>query len=121
MTIPFRQLRDALIQLALDPQQQRQVLAGTAVTDELVLDLDNALGSLEDESQRTGITLDKALLTALRELNDCLAAPSSDELWDDQSLDTHPTWAHARQKARELLPQLPTAPDSADFEDTPHA
>ncbi|GAA5021337.1 hypothetical protein [Actinopolymorpha pittospori] len=118
MTIPFRLLRDALIQLALDPQQQRQVLAGTVVTDELVLDLDNAVASLEHESQRTGITLDEALLSALRELNDLLGAQSSDELWDDESLDTHPTWAHARQKARELLPQLPTAADSADSKDT---
>jgi hypothetical protein len=118
VTIPFRLLRDALIQLALDPQQQRQVLAGTVVTDELVLDLDNAVDSLEHESQRTGIALDEALLSALRELNDRLTALSSDELWDDQSLDTHPTWAHARQTARDLLPQLPTAPDSADFEET---
>ncbi|NYH88252.1 hypothetical protein F4554_000890 [Actinopolymorpha rutila] len=29
-------------------------------------------------------------------------------LWDDRSLDTHPAWTYARQKTRELIPQLPT-------------
>ncbi|NYH87950.1 hypothetical protein [Actinopolymorpha rutila] len=39
------------------------------MTDELALDLDNAVRSIQNESERTGITLDGALLTALRELN----------------------------------------------------
>ena len=113
MTIPFRLLRDALTQLSLDPQAQRNALAGCVVTDELALDLDNAVLSLPYESQRTGIALDSALLTALRDLNSCLEAPPADPLWDDESLDTHPTWTAARRTARQLLSQLPPAQGSA--------
>lgn len=110
MTIPFRLLRDALTQLSVDAQEQRNVLAGSVVTDELALDLDNAVLSLQYESQRTGIVLDDALVTALHDLLRRLDAPPGDQLWDDESLDTHPTWAAARRTARELLSQLPPAP-----------
>jgi hypothetical protein len=108
VTIPFRLLRDALTQLSLDPQAQRKALAGCIVTDELALDLGNAVLSLPNESQRTGITLDSALQAALRDLNSRLDAPPSDPLWDDESLDTHPTWIAARRTARQLLSQLPS-------------
>jgi hypothetical protein len=107
--MPFRLLRDALTQLSLDPQAQRNALAGSVVTDELALDLDHALQSLRYESQRTGIVLDDALCTELRDLNNQLAAPPGDPLWNDESLDTHPTWAAARRTARQLLSRLPPA------------
>lgn len=109
MTIPFRLLRDALTRLSLDPRAQREALAGCVVTDELALDLDHAVSSVPHESQRTGITLDSALQAALRDLNSLLDAPPSDPLWDDESLDAHPTWAAARRTAGQLLFQLPPA------------
>jgi len=66
MAPPFQMLRVALTQLSLEPQQQRQALAGTVVTDELVLDLDAGVGPLESEMERTGITLDPGMLIALQ-------------------------------------------------------
>jgi hypothetical protein len=105
--IPFRLLREALTQLSLDAPAQREVLAGTVVTDELALDLDHALVSLPYEIERTGITLDSALLTALQDLLSSLEAPPEDPLWDDEFLDTHPTWAAARRTAHQLLSRLP--------------
>lgn len=51
MAIPFRLLCDALTQLSLDPLEQRNVLVGSVVTDEFALDLDNAVRSLQYESQ----------------------------------------------------------------------
>ena len=119
VTVSFRLLRDALSTLALDPDQQRRALAGTAVTDELALDLDNAVTSLNHEMQRTGIDLDPELLTALTRLNDTLAAPPADSLWDEDSLDIHPVWAAARETAYALLTQLPTPTTTADFGDMP--
>jgi hypothetical protein len=113
VTIPFRLLRDALTQLSLDPRAQRSALAGSVVTDELALDLDNALLSLQYESERTGIVLDNALVTALRDLGSSLDVPPGDPLWDDESIDTHPTWAAARRIARQLLPKVASAQDAA--------
>jgi hypothetical protein len=110
VTVPFRLLSDALTQLSLEPRAQRSSLAGSVVTDELALDLDNAVSSLRYECDRTGIVLDDDLVTALRNLVDRLAAPPSDPLWDDESLDTHPTWIAARRTARQLLSRLPTTP-----------
>lgn len=114
MTAPFRLLRDALTQLSLEPHEQRIALAGSVVTDELALDLDNALQSLRHESQRTGIALNTALLTALSDLNNRLNAAPNDPLWNDEFLDTHPTWLAARQTARQLLSQLPLHPPTAE-------
>jgi hypothetical protein len=118
MTAPFWLVREALIQLSLEPQAQRRVLAGSVVTDELALDLDHALLSLPHESQRTGITLDDTLLAALRDLNNQLDAPPDDPLWDDEALDTHPTWHAARGTARQLLSQLPPTRSSNGPENT---
>jgi hypothetical protein len=75
VTISFRQLRDALTNLALPADQQRQALAGTVVTDELALDLDYAVTSLKHEMQRTGIDLNPELLAALVRFNDTLRRP----------------------------------------------
>lgn len=111
MSVPFRLLREALTQLGLGPEQQRQALAGFAVTDELALDLDHAVLSLAFESERSGVVLPSQLLSELRELNDLLDAPPSDSLWDDDFLDTHPIWAQARDQARRLLSQLPVPGD----------
>jgi hypothetical protein len=111
MGVPFRLLREALAQLGLGPEEQRRVLAGSAVTDELALDLDHAVLSLAFESERSGVVLPHRLLSELRELNDLLDAPPADSLWDDDSLETHPTWAQAREQARRLLSQLPPPGD----------
>lgn len=110
MTVPFRLLRDALTQLSLEPLAQQNALAGFAVTDELVDDLDNALLSLQHECDRTGIALDDDLTSALRSLMDTFDAPPDDPLWDDEALDTHPTWTAARRTAAQLLSRLPAAP-----------
>ncbi|WP_088285235.1 hypothetical protein [Kineosporia sp. A_224] len=108
-TVPFRLLRDALTNLALPPERQRQELAGTAVTDELALDLENAVLSLGYETERAGIRLAPALVTAVQQLDNTLAAAPADGLWDDTALDQHPVWAAARTRASELLARLPSS------------
>jgi hypothetical protein len=111
VTVPFRLVRDALARLSLEPKAQRDALAGSVVSDELALDLDNAVSSLRYESQRTGIVLPGPFIAALRDLNDRLDAPPGDSLWDDAALETHPTWDAARRNARVLLAQLPPTSD----------
>lgn len=119
MTISFRLPREALANLALPAERQRQALAGTAVTDELALDLDNAVLSLNHEMDRTGVRLPPVLIAALQEFNNALSAPPEDSLWDDASLDGHPIWASARVTAIELLDQLRHLLPRDDFRDTP--
>ncbi|MBI4943825.1 MAG: hypothetical protein HY830_24040 [Actinobacteria bacterium] len=119
MTVSFRLLREALAVLALPAERQREALAGTAVTDELVLDLDNAVCSLKYEMDRTGIRLPPALVEALQQFKDALSAPPEDPLWDDISLDQHPTWASARVTALELRDQVRALLPQDDFKDTP--
>lgn len=109
VSVSFRLLRDALKNLSLEPDEQRRELSGTVVTDELALDLDNAVRSL-DEAQRTaGIALADGLLTELRRLNALLDAPPGDEFWSDVALDRHRGWAEAREIARALLALVPSA------------
>lgn len=119
MTVSFQLLRDALTNLALRPDEQREALAGSVVTDELALDLDNAVGSLEYEMDRTGIRFHAELLADLKRLNEAFAAPPADPLWDDASLDHHPTWTTARDTAARLLGGLPAPVASPDLGDTP--
>ncbi len=69
MTVPFRLLRDALWQLSLEPDEQRKALAGTAVTDELAIDLDNAVASLANASEEAGTTLTQDVVAALAHLS----------------------------------------------------
>ncbi len=109
VTVPFPLLREALWQLSLEPDEQRKSLHGMVVTDELALDLDNAVTSLAYASDQAGRTLSEGVVVALTELNQLLSAPPEDELWDSESLDTHPSWARARARAlsRRLLPLLP--------------
>ncbi|WP_142158249.1 hypothetical protein [Cellulomonas sp. SLBN-39] len=109
MTTSFPLLRDALTNLALPPERQRQALAGTVVPDELALDLDNAVRSLDDAMERAGIQLAPAVVAAVEELNDSLAAPPADDLWNDVALAQHPAWIAARRRAAELLAQIPPA------------
>jgi hypothetical protein len=79
------------------------------VTDELALDLANAVESLEYAQETAGTQLADDVLAELRRLNALLDAPSDDALWEEHSLDRHPTWAEARRVSRELLPRLPGA------------
>lgn len=79
------------------------------VTDELALDLVNAVDSLEYAQETAGIWLAENLVAEVRRLCDMLAVPPGDPLWDDRSLDSHPTWAEARRVAREVLRLLPNA------------
>ncbi|TQL01736.1 hypothetical protein FBY24_0794 [Cellulomonas sp. SLBN-39] len=109
VTTSFPLLRDALTNLALPPERQRQALAGTVVPDELALDLDNAVRSLDDAMERAGIQLAPAVVAAVEELNDSLAAPPADDLWNDVALAQHPAWIAARRRAAELLAQIPPA------------
>lgn len=109
MTTSFPLLRDALTNLALPPERQRQTHAGTAVPDELALDLDTALRSLDGAMERAGVQLAPAVVAAVEQLNDSLAAPPADGLWDDAALAQHPAWISARQRAAELLTLMPPA------------
>ena len=109
MTAPFRLLRDALWQLSLEPIEQREALKGMAVTDELALDLDNAVASMQYASEAAGRTLDADVLEAVRSLNATLGEHGPDDsLWDDAALDLDTIWAQARETARALLPRLPS-------------
>jgi hypothetical protein len=105
---PYRLLRDALWQLSLEPDEQRRHLAGTAVTDELALDLDNAVSSLAHAASRGGPPLSEEVSQEVQRLNTLTNVPPEDSLWDDEALDRHATWAEARVVARRLLPLLPS-------------
>lgn len=103
----FGLLRSALRQLALNPDEQRRELAGTCVTDELALDLENAVSSLAYAQEAERQTLPESLVTALTALLATLDAAPDDEVWDESALDHHVVWTAARTEARSLLDQLP--------------
>ena len=105
---PFGILRDALWQLSLEPNEQRQHLAGMAVTDELALDLDNAASSLTYAAESAGVPLPEEVVREVQRLNALTSVAPGDPLWDDEALDRHPTWADARATARRLLPLVPS-------------
>jgi len=100
-------LREALRNLSLEPEGQRQVLAGTVVPDELALDSDNAVQALPRDVELAGVTFDKEVQASLERLTAMLDAGPDDGLWADQALDIHPAWAEARSLARRLLILLP--------------
>jgi hypothetical protein len=77
------------------------------VTDELALDLDNAVISLAHASEEAGMTLNDHVVAALADLHKSLSAPPDAALWDDEALDRHPVWAEARVTSRRLLPLIP--------------
>lgn len=105
---PFPLLQEALVRLSREPEEQRAALAGTVVTDELALDLDNAMQSLPDASEVAGVRFDEKVRSSLDRLSRLLEAQPGDELWDDKALDTHPAWAEARALAREVLWLIPS-------------
>ncbi len=107
MTAPYGLLRDALWQLSLEPDEQRKALAGMAVTDELALDLENAVLSLNHAAEEAGVALPDEVKAAVTSLHERLNAPPDADLWDNEALDRHPVWAEARAEARRLLPLLP--------------
>ena len=109
MAVSFPVLREALWHLSLEPHHQREELAGMVVPDELALDLANAVDSLEHAQETAGIRLASSLVGEVRRLCDMLDVSPGDPLWDDRSLDRHPTWAEARRVARDLLELLPSA------------
>lgn len=102
-----RLLRDALRHLSLEPDEQRAALADTVVTDELALDLNSAMSSLQYAMERAEVQLGDDLLSNLLRLDRLLSASPDDSLWDQEALDRHPTWAEARTLARVMLPLLP--------------
>ena len=103
----YRLLRDALWQLSLEPDEQRRHLAGAVVTDELALDLDNAVSSLAYAASMGAPPLSDEVTVQLHRLTALIDAPPGDPLWENAALDTHATWAEARIVARQLLPLLP--------------
>lgn len=104
---PYGLLREALWQLSLEPDEQRRQLAGAVVTDELALDLDNAVSSLAHTASMGAPPLSDEVTVELHRLNALIDAPPEDSLWEDAALDRHATWAEARTVARRLLPLLP--------------
>ena len=98
----------ALRQLAREPDEQRAALAGTVVTDELALCLDDALRPLTPTSGPTEVDLDQNVHASLERLSRLLEAEPGDQLWDVTALDTHPIWAEARTLAREILLAIPS-------------
>jgi hypothetical protein len=105
--VPFRLLRDALWQLSIEADEQRRELHGSVVTDELALDLGNALDSLEHAEEEAGIVLPNALVSELRRLSALLDTPPGDPLWRDDALDNDPRWAEARRLSGDMLSRLP--------------
>ena len=104
---PFALLWEALGHLALPAVEQRRMFAGGVVTDELVLDLENAVVSIDARVEAAGVELDPGLRSALRALYDALTAPPDDPFWRDEALGTHPAWLLARAWATDLLTRLP--------------
>jgi hypothetical protein len=94
--------------LSLEPNEQRRHLAGTVVTDELALDLDNAVSSLAHVAPTGDPPLSEEVSQEVQRLNALTKVPPEDSLWDDEALDRHATWAEARAVARVLLPLLPS-------------
>lgn len=103
----FRDLREAVEQLCLEPEEQRRALARMVVTDELAMDLHYSLEALGDNTKRAGVGLDDDVVIELRRLSALLDVPPGDPLWDEPALDTHPTWAELRLGARAMLPRFP--------------
>jgi hypothetical protein len=96
------------LHLSLEPAEQRRVLEGFPVTDELTLDLDHAVLSLEYTSEQAGIRLPEGVVAALERLNRAFGAHGlAGQLGNDGALDRHPMRAEARSVARQLLPQIP--------------
>lgn len=106
MSPRFGLLREALEHLSWDAPTQRRHFDGAVATDELALDLDNALVSLPHECERLAVTLEPDLAAALAELHTALGDAPGSGLWDPASLDSHPTWAFARCTAARLLERL---------------
>ncbi|GAB2594249.1 hypothetical protein [Microlunatus antarcticus] len=111
---PFALLRESLGRLVLPAAEQRRLFAGAVVTDELVLDLDNAVVSIDPRVEAAGVELDPGVRSALKALNDALTAPSDDPFWRDEALDAHPAWLLARAWATDLLARLPEALAESD-------
>jgi len=107
MADPYLLLRDALRQLSLEPEAQRKALPGTVVTDELALDLNNAVQSIQHAKDEAGFALPAEIVSAVVSLNETLSAPPNTDLWERGALDRHPAWAQARTIARQLLPLIP--------------
>jgi hypothetical protein len=100
-------LRNALWQLSLEPAEQRQHLRGAVVTDELVLDLSNAVEALAFVQDTAGLGIEPEVAAELQRLLSLLEVPRGDPLWADESLDRHPKWEMARKQSRQLLRRLP--------------
>jgi hypothetical protein len=104
----FFLLRNALYQLGLPAEQQRQRLAGMLVTDELALDLDHALTSVEAAMDEAGQRLDAEVIAAVTTLMSLISAPPGDPIWDEKSLDIDSRWIRARVESAALLSRIPS-------------
>jgi hypothetical protein len=92
--------RDAVRNLSLEPDEQRRALGGGVVTDELALDLENAVRSLGAAANVGPIDLPPEVLRGVHRLNAQFAAtPPRDPAWVDESLERHALWAEAGRVA----------------------
>jgi hypothetical protein len=103
----FLLLRDALYQLALPAEQQRERLAGMLVTDELALDLDHAVSSLGAAMDQAGVRLGPEVVTDSAAIMSLISAAPTDPIWNDESLDTDPRWIQARLASAALFHRIP--------------
>jgi hypothetical protein len=67
-----RNLREALRNLSLEPDELRAELLGMVVTDELALDLDNAVSSVNHASEVEGFTRQDTSVFTVRTAKDGL-------------------------------------------------
>jgi hypothetical protein len=92
--------------LSAPADQQKEVLEGAVVTDELVLDYGDAF-SLIPALRHEGVELDPEADRLARRLDELLSAPPSSPFWSDVALDNDPAWDEVRATARALRPLLP--------------
>lgn len=95
-------LRAALANLAADPEQQSQRLAGSVIRDELALDFGDAYGMARRDED-----LDPAARELLGLIDAELSVPPEDPLWTEDLASTR--WTRLRLLAAEALVHMPRA------------
>ena len=99
---PVLMLQKALSNLAADPMEQQERLAGSVVRDELALDFANAYEALSSLSESD--TLDGGTLNELEVLYDQLSVGPKDPLWEEDLASER--WSTIRSLAARALTRV---------------